>query len=507
MKIKFACYALVFFSLICLNKLSAMDICIPNYYALDSLSYFAEKMDLNIVILGDSLRDKKTTEFKLSFDADKTQILNQFKTANEGDISITYDEKSKTIFCCGKDKGVAFRELLDSEVEYKKPSNYVRKQDGTKRKLKMYGVSEKENKSYSEEIIIKSEAQWKVPCKLSDYLVSLMAEHNFRHCIIETFDDSRSELDKIAKEMQRVNFPSGTERKKEIFEYIEQSKNINFNFIEIFFSYERFSDEPDFGKLARYLQLNTKIVNKRDPRWLGNPEFWIVWYMTFSPQELLQYLFENDLFDKTTESRLGLIYMVPSVLVLRKDKKGVEFTLQNLGKVVNNERKRYIIDILSAFDKSLLDEKSAQLLFSYGKEFGIESLYLDTSKWIGDDLPEDYDRWKNFKIPETELSKEEKVTVDGNELLLRYYRYKEPFRIGGIPLKKFEETDWSTPEKAYISSSCARNNEWRKASLYEVDNIPISINTVHLIFVILVSDAIILLINKHKENYRCLGER
>ncbi len=469
------------FSFLLSSSLLAVDICIPAYYAPYSLSYFAETMGFNIVIWRDSLQGEKTVEFKLQSEPEKDEILQKFKTLNSN-LTIIYDKKSNILFCAGKAKEEEFLKMLASNVSYEEPSNFLEEQNARRYRLRInvHNLIESEEEKrlyYDEERLLKSETQWKVPCKFSDYLIELMKEHNFHFCSIQRSGDSVSELPSLLDEIKKVDFgQEGEQRKANIIEHIKRAKNDKEASIELFFSQQRFSEKPTMEKLGLFLQSSRKIINRKTPEWLDKGDFWIAWYMAFDSVNFIQNLLQNDLFDKTAESKIYFLYMVPSLLLSRQDKAGINFLLRNMDKIQSVERKRDIINAFRNIDKSLLDDEVASILVSYAKDFDVEELHLDTSRWIGDDLPDDYDRWQTFKISETELFREEEIIIDEERYILRYHKYKEPFKISGIPLKKFEETDWSTPETAYISYLCARNYDWYKYSIIcDIDKIPFDV--------------------------------
>jgi len=464
---------LIFWSRICSY---ASDICVPNYYAPDAMVYFAERMNTKLVVFLNGLQNEKTAEFRAKLDApekDTDGVFRQFRSLNPKIEMIVTDQR-KVIFCSAKKQGKDFNDILEATVTYEKPANYLLMPDGKRINLRMSGLKWNEvPASYDDSKFLKSEIQWKVPCKFSDYLVGLMDEHSFRSCIIKRTSKVPTELREFIEiQTERKDAQISSDKLKALSEYVKNSESNAGSNIELEFSEDRFTKEPSPKQLSLYLRQSEKTMDVNSPEWLDNPFFWITWHMTSDSVEFMEFLLENKLFDNTSESKLYLISIIPSILASRSDMNGIRFLLENLHDIKSLERKGEIIEAFRNIDKNTLDEKSRDIFVSYAREFGIEDIYLDTSKWIGDDLPDDYDRWRGFKIPDTELLKEEKISLAGKEFTLKYYKYKEAFRIGGIPLKKFEECDWTTPEKAYISALCARDKKWRNASIYQSNNIP-----------------------------------
>ncbi|MEM4247722.1 MAG: hypothetical protein QXH80_00480 [Candidatus Nanoarchaeia archaeon] len=145
---------------------------------------------------------------------------------------------------------------------------------------------------------------------------------------------------------------------------------------------------------------------------------------------------------------------------------GDEVSIDYLFKIfpkIKPEHYSYYLDFLPSpqdmggkYAQRLSEMRAANKLF----DFAYNTKYWEPEKaiWKGDNRPDDYDCWTDFKIPEKILIKTEKLNEDA---ILSYYKYAKPFVISGLPLKRIEDIDISTPEKAYISALSAKTDKWQ----------------------------------------------
>jgi hypothetical protein len=237
--------------------------------------------------------------------------------------------------------------------------------------------------------------------------------------------------------------------------------------------------EPTYEQSAEFLKIagSGPMMPRERHRII---EFYIYKFIAFDAVNFLSVLLQHDVFDKAP-ARVGLwaaiwrgstiAHEIPRLLEDVDDYEAIQYLLKNMDKIKNKEKQRDIILDWVHIDKNRLDKESRDIFLTLAKEFNVERIYVDTSKWIGDDLPDDYDRWQGFNVSEVELVCEEDKAVGKiqyqTEYHVKFYHYRTPVKIGGIPLRKFEETDYSTPEKSRFSSLSARTYEWKKASCHD----------------------------------------
>jgi hypothetical protein len=452
----------------------------------NALLYLASQLGVNVVHSNLDLQSKRFS----SEDSDIEKAIEKFQVENRELIKIHYDKDRKTIICSDKRIGATFEELLKSKIILDKGSKLHVLFGRKKKELQINGNSLQKSKEAIQEIIL---TEWgkTFPANLTvqELIFNVFTKEKNSSCEIHipvrtTPEEEEREKKHIAELKQRIEaIEEGSDKAggweledlKEMFKRMETPTIQEQSSFDIYF-HERGSkknsekwQEPTYEQVAEFLKLSEKGQIMKAKRLHKHIEFFFYKFIAFDAIIFLPVLIENDVFDNPPEmTTQWLLYVgsIPHLLMESDDYKAIQYLLKNMHKIKSKEGQKGIIDSFSKLDKNRLDKESLDIFLSLAKEFKIERIYVDTSKWIGDDLPDDYDRWQNFKISEIKLAHEEDKTIGKTRYHLKFYKYKTPVKIGGIPLKKFEEADYSTPEKAHFSSLSARTYEWKKASYY-----------------------------------------
>ncbi|HOK03619.1 MAG TPA: hypothetical protein PLN24_00005 [Victivallales bacterium] len=423
-------------------------------------------------------------------DTDVEILVKKFQEVNKDKIKIYFDRGSWTIFCSDIRISPFFEELLESVVEIGKDGNLYAGVSTIPMRLDINGHFAKEpkqnigkfylanweklfpkNPKLQELIFHMFDNEKRLVCHIPIAIPvteqknqkgqSVIAE--LKQIIMEGDATSIEDMERYAKLITLLDTPS-VQKQDQISIVIDYSERKRL---------KRW-DDPTFEEVAEELLLDKKHPFGKEPFDVG---FFTAKFSTFESIEFLSVLLEKGVFNHDPQKSIVSgrqppifhVNEIPNYLVNSGNYDGINFLLKNLDRIESKEMQRYLTSCFGSkkLDRNRLGDDSINILMKYAKEFQLERIYADTSKWIGDDLPDGYDRWRDFKISETELVLEKDMNTVGKYLYrLKFFKYKEPVSIGGIPLKKMEEADYSTPEKAYFSCCSERTYEWSRASVY-----------------------------------------
>ncbi len=443
----------------------------------DSVLYLTDQLGVNIIWSNFDSDSTRRVPMKFSVDdSNLANIIEKYQEANKDIIKITYIKEDNTIICVDKKVESIFEGFLQAKILLDNQHKVYTLLNNKKKGIEINGNARRKSGKESIWDTLLNEWSEKSPPNLTmkELIFNVLKTGNINSCHIpiliphSKYDEDEKKIIDELKETIRGGTVSGEElnRLKEILKNMESPPLVREeNSFRIYFK-ENLPDEwkePTYEQIAQFLNHPKKTLGKPPHRHL---EFFLRKALEYDSINFLSALIEYKVFDQDPTLVMNVSptnIMIPDIISKTNNYEAIQFLLKNIEKVKSYKFKETIISCFSSIDQTRLDKECLDIFLSLAKEFKIEKLYLDTSKWIGDDLPDNYDRWQNFKVSEVKLAHEE----DFGEFHLKYYKYETPVKIGGIPLKKFEEADYSTPEKAHFSSLCARTYEWKKASCYD----------------------------------------
>jgi len=457
----------------------ADDIKIPSCHTEDSLLYLANRLGLNIIYTNFTNCNSKRFYSEAK---DIENIISEYQSQNSEILKLEYLKEKNTIICYNNDSEIFLKKLLLSNIIIESGEKIIALLDD-QLQIKLNVIFHEKYFPQKGNLAFK---YFKDHSSSSVYeiLSAFFGDGGQYSVKIERFPiyEKRTEdtIKLLEETLRREDTPS--EAHQAINEMLNDIRGASNNKKEdkqscsILISRNRFANNPSYYDLSLYLQKaeNESYQHKSEDKQIIDFSdfcFWMKMYLSFESIPFLEYLFTKDVFNKSSPfSRKIFLEQVPFFLLEEENYGAIEVILKNLYKIESKEMKKNILENLVDINKTRLTEKSRKILLDFARQYEIKRLYLDTSKWVGDDLPEDYDRWQNFKVSETELVFECDKTIATTKYHLKFFKYKEPVKIGGIPLKKMEEADYSTPEKAYFSYLSARVLDWAKKSIYDENN-------------------------------------
>ncbi|HBC86315.1 MAG TPA: hypothetical protein DCZ94_05100 [Lentisphaeria bacterium] len=470
---------------------STDEIQIPKCHMQESLLYLAKHLGMNIINTNVDLMSKSFS----SNATDTKEIIEQFKKENKDTIDIWYDHEHKTLICSDKRLSNRFQQFLESKILLdKKDDNLYVLLGQKKKKLEINGISFRPLQGVEAQagvIFVDTDKIFSRDITVKQFIFGLNAgKNNLRACkvpfIIGMTESQKADERRIAGELkQRIEAIEGGADKADAEELNNLKSTLANSLADIKDFPEREPEsyniyvscqKPDDWKAPTYEQI-AQLLNAPGKTPGGHPfehvEFFYHKAIEYDTDNFISALFKYKVFDNDPVCGClssGVIFLmsgeIPDLIAESNNYDNIQYLLKNIGKMKSRKFQEHIISVFRDIDKDRLDKESLDIFLSLAKEFKIESIYVDTSKWIGDELPGDYDRWKNFNVPETKLVLEEDKPIGKSKYHLKFFKYISPVKIGGIPLKTFEQADFSTPERAFFSATSARNYEWEKASHY-----------------------------------------
>ncbi len=470
-------YIGVITSIIAFNLLHAVPIKIPPCIPETSLSYLAYKFGLKVVY--GSFDKRKVASF-VADASDVEEVISQYQSQNADFLKMDFLKEANTIICYDKKTEEAQKGYLESRLILDGDKKiYAIFPEGKMPIEIMASIDDDGNENKVRDVFAQMIAA-NPSTTLREAIMAVMKNDKVNACEIMTYisasDDDGDEDRQMFQALLESDDTSkgGKEFAKRMLQLIEdtsKSKTCTLTFYS-----NDFGREPTLDEIGIFLKnADDKLyeLSSKDGASFSavNMDFWFGRLLAFQSEEFLKYLFDKNLFNAAAPYAFEFyIDPVPSAIAEQKNYKAISLMLRNLHKIKSREMQENVIGNFVNIDKAKLSPNDLDLLLKYAKQFKIERIYVDTSKWIGDELPADYDRWQNFKVSETELAFEREKLIDKTQYHLKLFKYKEPVKIGGIPLRKVEEADYSTPEKAYFSSASERTYEWSKASVYDIAN-------------------------------------
>lgn len=470
--------AAFFLSGILILNLFADEIKIPRSHMELSLQYLAHKLGVNMVYTNfDNCMASKFAVEASSFE----DVISAYNARNSEFLRIEHIKDSNTIICIdkrNKEKEEFLGKILDSKITVDKNKKIYVVLEDKKIMLDISGENEKQ----IVDAMIWHIAQ--IPSStLKGAIIAVFKKDNSKACRIPLAFADNAEIeedDEVDKDFNLIiEHMAQTEGREEANKFLEAvKKSIEKNkklseSITIEFLENNFVSEPSYEQILDFLKKseNDQYENPDGSISHMNVEFWLKKNLTFDSLRFIEFLIEKNAFN-TCSPYSSEMYLAPIPSILHEESAigSLAYLLKNMEKIKSRDMQECIVGSFIGLDKSSLDKEAKERLLHYAKLFKIERLYLDTSKWIGDDLPEDYDRWQSFKVPDTELVFERDKLIDKTQYHLKFFKYKEAIKIGGTPLRKVEEADYSTPEKSYFSAISARTYEWSKAAIYDTSN-------------------------------------
>ena len=204
----------------------------------------------------------------------------------------------------------------------------------------------------------------------------------------------------------------------------------------------------------------------REPRMLEYDGNYLNKYLScFCFEKLIALLDKNNFWKKSSNEWIGV--NMAEAIFSEKNIKTAEYFLQVLPSLEHSgkfEYYRVYIPSILDFDGGLKDKINELLQKDDIFSFAYNTKFWDSCKaiWKGDDRPDGCDCWKDFKIPEKELIKNETIKVNDRITVdLTFYKYMTPFAISGSPLKTMKDVNYTSPEKTLLSYLSAKNLEWK----------------------------------------------
>lgn len=473
----------IYWSSYCLGK----EIQMPPTVGKDDVEYLADRLGLNLVY--SNFRGiwilPPSNVFSVD-DADLGKLFGKYQEVNK-DRKVHYDSATKTLFCSDVLISPQFDAFLKSEVILNKQRKLQVKISGKTVRL-LFGGCSKDREELEKKYIDNWERIFPQPPTAKDLIYYMLVPDKRMECHIniqipynwtkKDEEDNKNLLHDIQERLNDKQLSKADKRHyEEIIEILKRPVKFNQDSLEITITYRdkkpsQFWDDPSFEELAEVLKTtNYKLLRTR----FRSPNltmFFTAKYTIFNTTDFLKVLLGKGVFNHPPDNN-SFVQLIPNYLQLSKNYHvGVQYLLDNIDKISSKKMQKYWVSCIGSDgnNRKYLDEQSLKKLLNLAHEFKLERIYTDTSKWIGDDLPEDYDRWQNFKVSDTELVFERDKTIGKTNYHLKFFKYKEPVKIGGIPLKKMEEADYSTPEKACFSCYSERTFEWSKISVYGIDD-------------------------------------
>jgi hypothetical protein len=453
----------------------AEEVKIPASTPETSLSYLTYKLGMKTVFTN---IDKRRVSSFTGDTSEPDATLAQYQLQNADFLRLDFVKESNAIICYDKETENVQTELLKSRLVLDADKIiYAILPEG---KMRM-DISSTIDDPHGDENIIRNMITQRIATNPSttviETIMAVLKEEKINTCRIlastaKNCDNERQIIEEI------LDCEANSVELKEMFKKILRETDITSKNETLTLVYESndFGREPTLDEIATFLKsADDKLYELSCPDGTMfsdlNLNFWFERLLTFQPEKFLKYLFDKNIFNAAAPYASEMyLAPIPSFLAAQKDYNAISLMLHNLHKIKSEEKQKDVVESLVNLDKTRLSPESLKTFLNYAKKFKIERIYIDSSKWVGDDLPDNYDRWKNFKVPDIELGFERDKSIDKTRYHLKFFKHKEPVKIGGTPLKKVEETDYSTPEKAYLSGISARTYEWSKASVYDVAN-------------------------------------
>ena len=447
-------------------SLCADKIQIPKYYTEQSVVYLANQLGLRI-IYSNYYAHPEANKFSMDVSLSKDSIVKGYNEKNDF-LSMSYDSDNALLISCEKEKGLFFNELLGARISLDSKQNaFFATISGKKYKIIMKGESSvKERIGIQTAVVREWGKSYPTNPTLKELILTVFKQEGQSNCYIAFWVQPPLEAVNILK--QAV---SDGDIPREVMDNLPQNATEQTSYKLVFLNSNEEWKKPTYEQIAECLKSPKRDLRIKSPA--RNFEFWFRQALTFDTASFIKYLIDQNLFDLASSRReYEVKFLLPKVMLDSGDYKAIGYLIKNIDKIKNTDIQTQIVYTFEYFaDKSRLDSESLDLLASLAKKFNVVKKPLaDTSRWVGDDLPEDYDRWQNFKVSETELVFECDKAIATTKYHLKFFKYKEPVKIGGIPLKKMEEADYSTPEKAYFSTCSERTYEWSKTSVYDIAN-------------------------------------
>ena len=467
-------------------------------YFAETLLYLAYHLKVNLIYTN---TDNQLSKSFVGEILDPKKTIESFQEANKDVVDIWYDSEYNSMICTDKRVSEKFQKLMSSKISLHEDGNlYVligkkQRRFGLTNRNGSYVLKRGKNNEIS--IMLSLFPNRVYPC--NDFIKIFSADTTVKQLLLglvssEKFPSSchiylkipmsasqKADEKRIAEELQKeieaIESGATTTTTREELALLKDSlaamrtpvPEEDCYEVDIGMQIPKDWEGPTYEQIADLLKKPRKTLGQAPYQHILFFFYKAIEYDTINfIDALLQYkVFDND---PILCNVMPNSYMVPGAIVRSKNYEAVKYLLKNLDSMKSYKMKELIIRAMSKIDKSHLDEDTRDIFLRFAKEFKLEEIYADTSKWVGDDLPEDYDRWQNFKVSETELVFECDKAIATTKYHLKFFKYKEPIKIGGIPLKKMEEADYSTPEKAYFSTCSERTYEWSKTSVYDIAN-------------------------------------